>query len=40
MWLSVAAGFLLLAAAWTAFIIVARRVPVKSVPLATEGSRP
>ena len=39
MWLGVAAGFLLLAAAWTAFIVVARRVRVESVPLATQGGR-
>jgi len=40
MWLGVATGFLLLATAWTAFIILARHTRVESVPLATKGGRP
>ena len=40
MWLGVLTGFLLLATAWTAFIILARHTRVESVPLATKGVRP
>ena len=40
MWFAVAAGFLLLATAWTTFIVLARRVRVESEPLATQRARP
>lgn len=36
LWLA-AGAFALFLAAWTAFFVIARRHPVESVPLATEG---
>ena len=37
MWLGVAAGFLVLAMAWTAMFVAARRADVASVPLSNGG---
>ncbi len=39
LWLWVAAGFLLLALAWTVLFSVARATRVESVPLAHKGGR-
>jgi hypothetical protein len=40
LWLWVAAGFLLLAVAWSVLFTVARSAKVESVPLATKEARP
>lgn len=40
LWLGVAVGFLLLAAAWGAMFTAARSARVESVPLAAKGARP
>jgi hypothetical protein len=39
LWLAVAAGFLLLGAAWSALFVAARRARIESVPLAAQPGR-